>query len=205
MAEEESGIGAVIWGIFLMTSYAYIKYVGYTHGYVLLIVILNIILSVIGVFSLYGSYKLGEVLERNRYFYNETYEFIYSIIGSILIFIGTACFEFVILIILAGFFTNPLNPFNTPEIWINNIVNGFWFNLIGDLIYSVIAIGITSRFINYVPAYFGFVLGHILLTFIIGLLLGYGYSGLVLISGLIFGAIFGGIATLIIYLLDSFQ
>ncbi len=192
--EEEFGIGEIIRGVTLITFFTNWKYLSYgLYGHVIWVLIVNAILTVIGYYSLNGSFKLGEILERGGYFYNEIYEFVYSVIGSILAFIGILCFGLVILTILAGLFANPLSINNTPGIWINNVTNSFWFNVIINLIWSIIAIGITSRFINYTYSYLGF----ILVNFIGGFLLGNP------ILGLISGIIYGGIATLIIYLLDS--
>ena len=155
--------------------------------------IVNIILTILGFISLTGSYKLGEILNQKGYFYDELYEYIYSIVGNILVFIGILCLEMMILIILAGHFTNPLSFNNTPQVWINNIANSYWCSVISNLIWSVVAIGITSRFVNYMPSYLGFVL----VSFVGGIILGSPILGL--ISGLIYGAI----AVFIVYLIES--
>jgi len=194
MAEEEFGLESLIGGIFGVTFFVYsIKYLPLgLYGYIAYPIIINAVLTAIGYVSIIGSFKLGQFLERKDYF-NGFVVLIYSIIGSILTLIGTLCCLEIILTILAGFFTNPLSITNTPGIWANNITHSFWFNVIINLIWSIVAIGITSRFINYIPAYLGFVL----VNFIGGSLLGHP------VLGLIVGIIYGGIATLIIYLLDS--
>jgi len=199
MAEEKSGdmgeaIIHIVGFVGVLTFFEYHRYASYgLYGSAIWVVFINAILTILGFISLIGSYKLGENLNQKGYFYDELYEYIYSIVGTILVFIGTVCLEMVILIILAGHFTNPLSFNNTPQVWINNITNSFWYSVISNLIWSVIAIGITSRFVNYMPSYLGFVL----VSFVGGIILGSPILGLV--SGLIYGAI----AVFIVYLIES--